>query len=62
MLIANAVIKMGRKSIVNRAGIVISVLAFLLIVCTGVSPIYVILASGFIGYLLNPCGIGGTSL
>ena len=62
VLITNAVVKMSKKSIANAAGVVIAVLAFILIVWQGVSPIYIIIASGVTGYLLNPCGIRGKGL
>ncbi len=62
VLITNAVIKMGKKSIVNSAGAVIAIIAFILIAWQGVSPIYIIIAAGLTGYVLNPNGIRGKSL
>jgi len=62
VLIASAVVAMARKTIVNRAGLVIALLAFILITWQGVSPAYVIIGSGIIGYLLNPGGIEGKGL
>ncbi len=53
VLILNAVIKMGKKSITNWIQALIAVTAFGLIVFTGLSPIFVVIGSGILGVLIS---------
>lgn len=52
VLILNAVIKMGKKSITNWISIALAAGAFLFVILTSLSPIYVVLASALIGVIL----------
>lgn len=52
VLILNAVIKMGKKSIKSWVSLVLALAAFLFIVLTNYSPIYVVVGSGLIGTIL----------
>lgn len=61
VLILNAVIKMGKKSITNWIQALIALTAFALIVFTSVSAIYVVIGAGVVGTLLYTFKIGGVS-
>lgn len=52
VLILNAVIKMGKKSIKNWLHAALAIGAFALIMFTSVSAVYVVLGSGLVGLLL----------
>jgi len=52
VLILNAVVKMGKKSITNWISAAIAVAAFLIIFLTALSPIYVVIGSALIGVLM----------
>lgn len=52
VLILNAVIKMGKKSITNWVSLALAIGAFLYVVLTPLSPIYVVLASALIGVIM----------
>lgn len=62
VLILNAVVKMGKKAINNWIGIVISFLAFILVIGLGISPIYIIVSAGIVGILINALNGKGTQL
>lgn len=53
VLILNAVIKMGKKSIKNWIHILLFIGAFVFVVFTDFSPIYAVITAGAIGVLLN---------
>ncbi len=53
VLILNAVIKMGKKSITNWIQALIAVTGFSVIVFTPLSPIYVVIVSGLLGILIT---------
>lgn len=53
VLILNAVIRMGKKSITNWLQLLIAVIGFCLLVFTPISPIYVVIVSGFVGVLVS---------
>ncbi len=59
VLILNAVIKMGKKSITNWITALIGILAFALVMFFSVSPVYIVIGSGIIGVLLYTFKIGG---
>lgn len=59
VLIINAVVKMGKKSINNWISIAIGIMAFLLVAWLGISPIYIIISAGIIGILLNTLKMRG---
>ena len=61
VLILNAVIKMGKKSITNWIQALIALTAFSIIVFTPVSAIYVVIGAGIVGTLLYTFKIGGVS-
>ena len=52
VLILNAVIKMGKKSIKNWVSLFVAIAAFLFIILTSLSPIYVVVGSAIIGIIL----------
>lgn len=52
VLIVNAVIRMGKKSITNWITLAMAIGAFLFVILTSLSPIYVVLVSAFIGVML----------
>lgn len=58
VLILNAVIKMGKKSITNWIHILLFVGAFAFVIFTDFSPIYAVIISGFIGMILNASNVG----
>jgi len=58
VLILNAVIKMGKKSIKNWIHIVLFIGAFLFVVFTDLSPIYAVIISGLIGVAVNATKVG----
>lgn len=53
VLILNAVIKMGKKSIKNALGFVIMLAAFSALVFLSVSPVYVVITAGILGVIIN---------
>ena len=53
VLILNAVIKMGKKSIKSWIQLLIAIGAFALIAFTALSPIYVVVISGILGIIIN---------
>lgn len=53
VLILNAVIKMGKKSIKNWYSALIFLTAFITVALIGISAIYIILSAGFLGILIN---------
>lgn len=53
VLILNAVIKMGKKSITNWMQALIALGAFSLLVFTPISPIYVVIFSGILGVIIH---------
>ena len=53
VLIINAVIKMGKKSIKNWISVLLALGAFLFIVLTSFSPIPVIIISGILGIIIH---------
>lgn len=50
-LIINAVIKIGKTSIVNWLGSVIAIIAFVLTAFSGISPVYIVIAAALVGLL-----------
>jgi chromate transporter len=58
VLILNAVIKMGKKSVKNWIHIVLFVAAFLFVVFTDFSPIYAVIVSGIVGMIINVVKVG----
>lgn len=62
VLILNAVIKMGKKAITNYMGVSMLIAAFVGIAFFKASPIYIIIASGIIGILLNTYKVGGKKI
>ena len=58
VLILNAVIKMGKKSIKNWIHILLFVGAFAFVVFTSFSPIYAVIISGIIGIVINTIKVG----
>jgi len=58
VLIVNAVIKMGKKSIKNWIHVLLFIGAFLFVVLTDFSPIYAVIISGIIGILINATKVG----
>ena len=60
VLILNAVIKMGRKSIQSILQASIFVAAFVIVAFTSVSPIFVVVGSGLLGILLTLLKRGDT--
>ena len=58
VLILNAVIKMGKKSITTWIQALIAIAAFVLIAYTNLSPIFVVIGSGLIGILLSTVKVG----
>lgn len=58
VLIVNAVIKMGKKSIKNWIHVLLFIGAFLFVVFTEFSPIYAVIVSGIIGILVNAAKVG----
>ena len=58
VLIVNAVIKMGKKSIKNWIHVLLFIGAFLFVVFTDFSPIYAVIVSGLIGILINVRKVG----
>lgn len=50
-LIINAVIKIGKTSIVNWLGAVIAIIAFVLTAFSGISPVYIVIAAALVGLL-----------
>jgi len=58
VLIVNAVIKMGKKSIQNWIHILLFIGAFLFVVFTDLSPIYAVIVSGLIGIAVNATKAG----
>jgi chromate transporter len=61
VLILNAVIKMGKKSITNWITALVAIGAFVAIMFFSISAVYVVVASGLIGLLLYTFKIGGVS-
>ena len=53
VLILNAVINMGKKSITNWIQALIALSAFSVIVFTSLSPIYVVIVSGILGIVIS---------
>ena len=53
VLILNAVIRMAKKSIKNWLHVLLFVAAFLIIMLTSLSPIYVVISSGLIGVIVQ---------
>ena len=53
VLILNAVIRMAKKSIKNWLHVILFVSAFVLIMFTPLSPIYIVIASGLVGVLVQ---------
>lgn len=53
VLILNAVIKMGKKSLVNWYSVAIFIIAFILVSIVGISSIYIIIAAGILGILIH---------
>jgi chromate transporter len=60
-LILNAVIRMGKKSIKNWYSIAIFLVAFVLVGFISVSAIYIILAAGVLGIVINSFKEGAKS-
>lgn len=60
VLILNAVIKMGKKSIKNWIHILLFIGAFLFVVFTDFSPIYAVITAGIIGMIINVVSVGDT--
>lgn len=58
VLILNAVIKMGKKSIKNWIHIALFIGAFLFVVFTSFSPIYAVITAGIIGMIINVVSVG----
>lgn len=58
VLIVNAVIKMGKKSIKNWIHIILFIGAFVFVVFTDFSPIYAVIISGIIGMIINGIKVG----
>lgn len=59
VLILNAVIRMAKKSIKNWLHVLLFTAAFLIIMFTPASPIYVVVGSGLIGLLVQVIGSRG---
>ena len=53
VLILNAVIKMGKKSVVNWYSLLIFLVSFTLVAFLGISAIYIILTAGALGIVIN---------
>lgn len=53
VLILNAVIKMGKKSIQNWYSVLIFLVSFALVAVVNISAIYIILVSGVLGIVIN---------
>ena len=58
VLILNAVIRMGKKSITNLIQGLIFLGAFAIIVFTPISPIFVVIGSGLLGILISTWKVG----
>lgn len=56
ILIINAVIKLGKSSIIDTASFLIFLLVFIVSAFFNISPIIAVLASGFIGWLIKYIG------
>lgn len=52
-LIINAIIKLAKTSIKNPLTLIIAIIAFILVAFINLSPIYVVIAAGLIGLILN---------
>ncbi|EDP11749.1 chromate transporter [Amedibacillus dolichus] len=52
VLIFDAIIKLGKKSIIDAYSLVIFAIILVLAVCTGVSPIILVVSCGAVGYML----------
>ena len=53
VLILNAVIRMGKKSLKSALQVAIFLVAFALVVFTSISPIFVVVGSGLLGIILT---------
>ncbi|MBQ6540263.1 MAG: chromate transporter [Oscillospiraceae bacterium] len=53
ILILNAVVKLWKSAVVDKPGIVIFTLAFIISVFTDISVIFVVLAAGLAGYVIK---------
>lgn len=62
VLILNAVIRMAKKSIKNWLHVLLFVSAYLLIMFTNISPIYIVISSGIIGIVIQVIGSRGESV
>jgi chromate transporter len=58
VLILNAVIRMGKKSITSWIQALIAIAAFVLIAFTSLSPIFVVVGSGLLGVLISSVKVG----
>ncbi len=58
VLILNAVIKMGKKSITNWIQALIFIVGFSVVAFTSLSPIIVVVTSGFLGVVLQTLKVG----
>lgn len=59
VLILNAVIRMAKKSIKNWLHVLLFASAYILIMFTSISPIYIVITSGIIGILVQVYGNRG---
>ena len=60
VLILNAVVKLWKKSVVDKFALGIFLAVFLLSVCTGLSPVWFVLVSAFAGITIHVWGRGRT--
>lgn len=56
VLIVNAVIKMGKTSIKNKAGIIAAIAAFIVIGIFSASPVYVVIGAFVLGFIKTQKG------